>query len=318
MLQTAGEEAHPQLQLQQELLPYEALVCMLQYVDLPTRLTSCALVCSTWAAAAVKATYAVHLRDVTEQRLTSLLRWLRRSRACLNAVSLHHDAADPLMLQLWDLIDALHEPHGLLQLSVCNVLCLAGSLTALNRCDRLQRLELLSVTAPEGLSPLVFPGTLLLDLPHLTALHLGPGLLIDSGSLQHLGSLKGLQQLQIHGCQHLSAEDLAPIASLRQLKYLALAGVPRLPELQRLTGLRHLALTACQEGLQPTVLSALTGLQQLDLADTCVQGHDLGLGTQQLMLANKVRRVGLSSSSCDCTQGWGHLLVEVTPHMDMA
>lgn len=207
-------------------LPFEAVVCVLQYVSLGTRLTSCAVVCSTWQTAAVTATGAVHLRNVTPERLTSFLRWLSKTKACVNGISLQNDGfAGPIRLQISDLVEALHDCGSLVQLSVSNAECLAGSLTAIHSFHALQHLTLQSVRAPEGLSPLEFPAVLLADLAHLTSLHLGPGLLVSSSSLQHLSRLKDLQQLHLTWPDpQLTATALSQLDHLPKLTHLALAG----------------------------------------------------------------------------------------------
>jgi hypothetical protein len=207
-------------------LPFEAVVCVLQYVSLSTRLTSCAVVCSTWQTAAVTATGSVHLRGVTPARLASFLRWLSKTKACVNVISLQNDDfAGPIRLQLSDLVEALHDCGSLVQLSVSNAECLAGSLTALHSFHALQHLQLQSVRAPEGMSPLQFPSVLLADLAHLTSLHLGPGLLVSSSSLQHLSRLKDLQQLQLAWPDPQStATALTQLDHLPRLTHLALAG----------------------------------------------------------------------------------------------
>jgi hypothetical protein len=207
-------------------LPFEAVVCVLQYVSLSTRLASCAVVCSTWQTAAVTATGAVHLRNVTPERLTSFLRWLSKTKACVNVISLQNDDhAAPIRLQISDLVEALHDCGSLVQLTVSNAECLAGSLTALHSFSALQHLQLQSVRSPEGLSPLEFPAILLADLGHLTSLHLGSGLSVRSSSLQHLGRLKDLQQLQLAWPDpQLTATALTQLDNLPRLTHLALAG----------------------------------------------------------------------------------------------
>lgn len=283
-------------------LPFDALVEVLQRVGMSHRLTSCALVATSWAFAALKATIDLQ-GNISQQRLQGLQQWLTKTAAAVHSIQLQANRATGLFglqLQLSALIESVSNPSALTQLCISNAAFLgepaAVSLTALRSLPGLKELRLQQLTAhsyrnPENpasegfvslVAPVKLPGSALAALSCLTALQLDTGVSIVDESLQHLSCLTALKQLQLQWPgQGLTAAPLQQLSCLQQLTHCSFAGAAisfsceETPALLKFTGLKHLALTACH-GFQPALLTALTALQHFELCDTRVQGYDAG------------------------------------------
>jgi hypothetical protein len=68
-------------------LPAAAVACILQHVPLHERLTSCALVCRTWAAAAATAPAVVNTELHGSRHLTQLQSWLGKHCAVVTSLT---------------------------------------------------------------------------------------------------------------------------------------------------------------------------------------------------------------------------------------
>jgi hypothetical protein len=287
-------------------LPPNVLEDVLSRVDLHTRLRHCALACSRWQEAAEATITAI--ADAPEGKQQAVLDWIRRRgpRMQLQQLSLSRGhgiflAALPCpslkQLQLSHGFKLLLAPRArdpgillgckqLTHLELQRVTLVGGpqQLAALSALTGLQHLALRELQ-DSSLQYAAVPSCLLLPLPQLTHLHIVCGL--SDSSLQHFSALTRLQQLQLERLGAGTAPAaLTGISHLAALTSLLLEGAhftlgdvstPGLARLARLASLRVLQLHACN-GLQPRLLSTLTGLQDLQLQLTPIEGTGEGAG----------------------------------------
>jgi len=282
-------------------LPQGVLEQLMRMVRLGGRLKSCALVCSTWAAAAVSSTNAISTcQDSTADTVDSLVHWLDRHGSFVTQLQLHMGhgmrlASLPCPLLHVLLVNEfkvqlaprtsqrglLHAVTQLTHLTMQHVTVLEGSkqLTVLSVLTGLQHLVLQGVQEPGG-DYAALPGSLLRPLVQLTHLQIERGL--SDAALQHLSCLSALQHLQLVrlGATTTPAA-LSSLQALQALTCLFLEGAyfrltsSTTPYLSTLLRLQALQLHACN-GLEPVLLSKLTLLETLELwlTSVCNNRHD--------------------------------------------
>lgn len=294
-------------------LPTNVLEEVLKGVGLCNRMCHCALACCKWQEAAEATITAIADAHGKQQ---AVLHWIRRRGPQLQLQQLSLTGGHGIVLsalpcpslkqlQLSHGFKLLLAPgaghpgilHGIRQLTrlvLLRVTLLGGpqQLTALSTLTGLQHLVLRELQ-DSSLQYAAVPGCLLPHLPQLTHLHMVCGL--SDATLQLLSCLTRLQQLQLErlgACTTPAA--LAGISDL-MLTDLLLEGAhftlgdASTPGLARLASLRVLQLHACN-GLQPSLLSALTGLHDLQLQLTPIEGAGEGAGTF-LSLLSRLRQL---------------------------
>ena len=271
--------------------PVPVLQLILKHVPQRQRLghgSCCALVCSSWAEAAVAATDSLVLDKCAGKR--SLQLWLQRHGHNLTQLHISTEAGEQTQLPCRNLTDLLLHDGSLLAAQFLPAM-LAGL-------PSLQRLSLRpSHRHLEPPGSVAFPAGLLSQLPQGVAhldLH-GP---LTDAALQGLSSLTKCSQLalrctawQTWGVQNtVSLATLQELQEMQGLTHLHMSCAPvdvnALPDFSRCTALRHLHL--CEVArvgcpLQPTQLASLTKLQYLQLERVCLKGGAVG-GVELLAL----------------------------------
>jgi len=256
---------------------------MLQTMDLPERFT-CALVCKAWAEAATVATHSITLK-CRVQDLSCLQLWLEKNGKQLKGLQLYQgDGSElkalpcvqlkELLLCAWSGLEVEHRvwsdiaaATNLTSISLGWVETMSQQADIVSALTALPNLQHLTWQYVEWCGQqTVSDSALLQHLTKLTVLELNGD--IESGALQHLGTVTRLQHLSIGAAQDWGA-----------------AGCPGLQELKALT-----SLEVFSSGYDiPAIVCQLTALRQLDVSQaTCTGLHQLQVLTSLTLL-----RVGL-------------------------
>ncbi|XP_052293102.1 probable disease resistance protein At4g27220 isoform X10 [Citrus sinensis] len=142
------------------------------------------------------------------------------------------------------------------------------------------QLELFFISAPKD-SPLKIPDNIFIGMPKLKVLDFTRMRLLSLPSSIHL--LTDLRTLCLDGCQ---LEDIRVIGELRKLEILSLRAsvIEQLPmEIGQLTQLRLLDLSHCSKlkVIAPNVLSNLSQLEELYMANCCIEWEVPGLSNER-------------------------------------
>jgi len=293
------------------LLPAPALLLIFQHSSLQERLCSFALVCRSWALAALEAT-ASSIEHHSIADLGKLQQWL--SKHGRNVVKLNiqsKSGAKLSVLPCWRKLECLRLRHCNLHLGAgrqltrdlaaaarLTQLCLDGGSTngwahwvqAIACLHNLQHLQL--QMRNRGADMRVLPD--LQQLPQLTRLELFVGVGTPHEPLQHLSGLSKLKHLQL--------EQLWEEEALQGLQHLPSLTSLQLPELYchlnslsttalgQLSALQNLLLSGARYNnfvcLRPGLLAGMTQLRQLCLrmCDTQDGGAELLSALQQMQL----------------------------------
>lgn len=285
-------------------LPPNVLEEVLRRVNICNRMCHCAPACCRWQKAAEATITAI--ADAPHGKQQAVLHWLHRRGPLLQLQQLSLTGGHGIVLSALPCpsLKQLHLIHGfrlllapragspgvlhgirqLTRLVLLRFTLLGGSqqLAALSTLTGLQHLVLRELQ-DSSLQCAAVPGCLLPHLPQLTHLHMVCGL--SDATLQHLSCLTHLQELQLErlgACTTPAA--LEGISGMTMLTDLLLEGAhftlgdASTPGLARLASLHVLQLHACH-GLQPSLLSALTGLHDLQLQLTPIEGAGEGAGS---------------------------------------
>lgn len=286
-------------------LPQVPLISIMRYCSDQHRLTSCALVSSSWAAAAAAATSSVRTRQ-----LQQCSTWAQQHGA--HITSLHIPAAKspganaqviaafPALL-LADLVElqinssrpklsALRRAaaNKLQRLKLKRCTLLKGSAALLDTVaalPALQDLALLSISGPSRSDWLKLPSDLLPAVSQLTRLELSRKV-VDQ-SLRHLSCLVNVQELDL--CFLTEPTELRGIGQLTALRVLNLRdaqfqlSTSNTPGLAELTRLQELRLVEC--GVEPAVLDGISRLQHIELREVCFTQPDMETATAPAALS---------------------------------
>lgn len=285
-------------------LPFEVLCHILQLTAVTQRLSSCALVCTSWAKAAVAATDSIdmsrwpHTADTAPKYLR---RWVYHHGSRLTTLRFSAGAETVGWLNCPALLHL--EVHGgflkfhcrgsgigladssprltRLVLRCCHMRTKRDELDALSVLTALQDLTLSNIwpagvdgmhalpSNPKAWAPI--PGYLFLQLVQLTRLVLENGMRKET--FWHFSCLTALQHLELHSFWNDTEEGLGQLSQLTQLTWLTLyechcdITLDSTLRIASLTNLKGLVLDF-QEVLDPLVLRRLTKVQHLSIRDT--------------------------------------------------
>jgi len=249
-------------------LPTELWKLVMEHISLHERLTSCALVCQKFHAAAVAATECIDVTLRGQRQVDRFMEYLQQYGSHLTSISLTGGGDDhdnfpvlleqlpcPQLLQLHlDTLDfkldsdqdrpgLLFSTTALTRLELDNACLLSGGLAALANLPHLHHLsvdwsEMQEADNPDDESAFAWAA-----LQQLTSLSL-IGVPVQAGSLRHISSMSRLRVLKVSGDNHHMLPSVAPGMSLPPaLQHFEFSGVLGPSALAAATQLTHLHLT---------------------------------------------------------------------------